>query len=146
MGLLSKAEGGSLESKLKSNGEHTESISNCGGLLKKIMEKKNPSAPLEKAIKEKISGMIDGFKILQGVIIETPRYSAEEFSKRLTVMVSGFGVVQLLSQSRCVVFFDSTHDKELIGRHLAKTVPGENIFTFKAENYKKAFSLLKPYL
>ena len=103
-------------------------------------------SPLEKAVMEKLSVGYTRFGTAQGLVIEALKYSAGEFTGRLASMVSGFGTAQGLAPGRCLVLFDAAQDGELIGKHLAKTVPGNNIFWFRAENPQKAFSLLKPYL
>ena len=61
-------------------------------------------------------------------------------------MVSVFGTVQGLNTGRALVLFGSGQDGELIGKHLAKTVFGKNIFSFQAYNPQEAFSIIKPYL
>jgi hypothetical protein len=148
MGLLKKAAAG-----------HESSH---GGLLKKISKKqykKNnsipqeapskktvPSSPMEKAVVEKLFAGFARFGIFQGVILEALKYSAGEFSGRLSFMVSGFGVAQGLAPGRALVLFDSKQDGELIGRHLAKTVPGNTIFIFQAKTPQEAFNHIKPYI
>jgi len=155
MGLLSKAASGS------SNFKEPHSR---GGLLKIISQKQNKikgygsdtainkapkgplSSPMEKAIMDHLNSGYANFGAFQGVIIEALKYSAGEFTGRLSNMVSGFGAAQSLAPGRCLVLFSSTKDGELIGRHLAKTVPGNDIFSFQAKNPQEAFSLIKPYL
>jgi len=111
----------------------------AGGLLNRISRKND----LEKTVMESLESE-QGF--FQGIIIEALQYSAGGFSGRLISMVSGFGTAQSLTPGRCLVLFDDTQDGELIARHLAKTVFGKSIFTFRAENPQEAFALLKPYL
>jgi len=153
MGLLSKAVAGSFSS------SEAERPVSGDGLLKIITQKQCagtktvtaaipavPSSPLEKEAMEKLSAGYAKFGAFQGVILEAPGGSAEEFLSRLTSAVSAFGATQALAQGRCLVLFGSEQDGELIGRHLAKTVPGKLIFNFQAKNPGEAFTLLKPYL
>ena len=104
------------------------------------------TSPLEKAVMEKLSMGYAKLGSAQGLVIEALKYSAGEFSGRLASMVSSFGIAQGLAPGRCLVLFGSAQDGELIGKHLAKTVPGNTIFCFQAENPQEAFSLIKPYL
>ena len=145
MGLLSKAASGALYNDEQSH----------GGLLKIITEKHKqndtdannvPASPLEKAVMEKLYAGYAKFGIFQGVVIEALKYSAGEFAGRLAFMVSGFGSAQGLAPGRALVLFNSDLDGELIGRHLAKTVPGKSIFFFNANTPQEAFSIIKPYL
>ena len=143
MGLLSKAVSGSSS---------LNEPSLRGGLLKIISDKQNPdsaplpSSPLEKAVMEKLSVGYEKYGEFQGIVLEALKYSAGEFTGRLSFMVSGFGIAQGLAPGRCMVMFNSAQDAELIGQHLAKTVPGNNIFCFQAKNPAEAFSLIKSYL
>ena len=148
MGLLSKAALGSKQD------EKTH-----GGLLKLISEKlkdegpnhfeelkMSPSTPLEKAVMGKLLSCYEKFGIFQGIIIEALKYSAGEFTGRLSFMVSGFGIAQGLAPGRALIIFSRTHDSILLGTHLAKTVPGKNIYNFLAHTPEEAFSFIKPYL
>ena len=157
MGLLHKAaSGGSKQDNIQK-----DEIP-YGGLLKLISNKQQqdvsvnsvntnkkkavPSSPLEKAIMEKISSCYKKFGIFQCVVIEALKYSAGEFTGRLSFMVSGFGIAQGLAPGRALVIFNSTQDCELLGKHLAKTVPGKNIANFLANTPEEAFSFIKQYL
>ena len=143
MGLLSKAATGALN-----NDEASQ-----GGLLKIISEKHPPQekkgssfSTLEKAVMEKLSGSYAKFGVFQGVIMETFKSSAGEFTGRLSYMVSGFGAMQNLVSGRVMILFNSSQDGELIGKHIEKALPGNNIFSFQANSPQEAFSFIKPYL
>jgi hypothetical protein len=105
-----------------------------------------PVTALEKSLMEILDSCHEKFGSFQGVIIEALRYSVGEFTGRIGAMVSAFGIVQGITPGRCLVIFGITQDGELIARHLVKTVPGKNIFSFRAEDPQRAFDLLKPYL
>ena len=139
MGLLSKAAAGA--SRLDE--------SSRGGLLKLISQKrqvKTGNTALEKELMEMLYAGYAKYGIFQGVIIEEFEHSAGEFSKRLSLMVSGFGAAQGLVSGRALVLFSIKEDLELIGKHLAKTFQGNNIFSFQANTPQEAFSLIKPFL
>ena len=157
MGLLNKANTG----KYKRSGSNT-------GLLHYITQKKHgkeraaalskpdipsskavPSSeavPSSKAVLDILSAEHAKLGAFQGLIIEALENPAEEFYESLTSAVSPFATVQKLSQQRCLVLFDAEKDKELIGFHLAKAIPGNTIFGFQAGNPQEAYSNLKPYL
>jgi len=116
-----------------------EKTPRAGGLLNRIARRND----LEKTIMESLESERAAF---QGIIIEALQYSGDGFSGKLFSMVSGFGTAQPLTPGRCLVLFDDTQDGELIARHLAKTIFGKSIFSFRAENPQEAFALLKPYL
>ena len=155
MGLLSKA--------VSSTPDYNE-LPSHGGLLRLITQRHytdskqdsdipllNESielsgSPMEKAVMEKLSTGYKKYGVFQGVIMEALKYSAGEFSGRLASIVSGFGSAHGLAPGRCMVLFGLSQDGELIGRHLSKTVPGNNIYCFQAKNPQEAFSLIKPYL
>jgi hypothetical protein len=154
MGLLSKAVSGS---------SGFEAPTSQGGLLKLVSQKTVPAAendsglplreqplpvsfPLEKAVTEKLSGAYAKYGAFRGIIIETVNLSGNDFMGRLAFMVSGFGTAQGLSPERCLVLFDSSEDAELIGQHLAKTVPGNIVCSFEAKDPGEAIPLIKPYL
>lgn len=152
MGLLSKA----------ATGTSGSDGASAGGLLKIISQRHtgpsfndteqisspvlNPASPMEKAVMDNLYAGFAKFGIYQGIIIEALKYSAGEFASRLSFMVSGFGSAQGLAPGRALVLFSAAQDGELIGIHLARTVPGNNIFSFQANTPQEAFSLLKPYL
>ena len=141
MGLLSKAAAGTPKLDEPSQ----------GGLLKFISEKQQNNAegaasPMEKAMMEKLYAGFAKYGIFQGLIIEALKYSAGEFTGRLSSMVSNFGSVEGLAPGRALVIFSTKEDGELIGKHLAKTVPGNNLFSFQADNPQEAFTLVKPFL
>ena len=160
MGLLSKAAAGtSKDDELPPINEYAS-----GGLLKLVSQKNQnktkkdtaatnteenvfaPFSPSEKAIMEKLSNGYAKFGVFQGLVIEALKYSAGEFTSRLSLMVSDFGAAQGLAPGRALVLFSSVQDGELIEKHLVKTVPGNSIFSFQANTPQEAFSLLKPYL
>jgi hypothetical protein len=105
-----------------------------------------PSSPLEKAVMDTLNSSYAKFGSLQGIVLEALKYTAGEFSGRLGSLISGFAVFQGLAPGRCLALFSASLDGELIARHLAKTVPGNAVFTFRAEDPQGAFILLKPYL
>ncbi|MDR1307903.1 MAG: hypothetical protein LBK74_10065 [Treponema sp.] len=119
-----------------------------GGLLNRITRKRAPipPSPMEKALMETLNSAYAKFGFLQGIVVDALKYTAGEFLTRLGSLVSGFAVSQGLAPGRCLVLFGASPDGELIARHLEKTVPGNSIFTFRAENPQDAFILLKPYL
>ena len=160
MGLLSKAaEGTSKDDAILSLG-----VQSTGGLLKLINQKhrkKNGeniipihaekkksvlSSSIDKAVMDNLSESYSKFGVFKGLIIEAIKHSAGEFKGRLSNMVSGFGTAQGLAMGRVLVLFGSDQDCELIGKHLAKTIPGNNIFSFQANTPNEAFSLIKPFL
>ena len=141
MGLLSKAAAGTPKLDEPSQ----------GGLLNFISKKQLNNAeaitsPMEKEIMEKLFAGYAKYGVFQGLIIETLNYSAGEFTRRISSMVSDFGSTEGLSQGRALVIFSIKSDGELIGKHLAKTVPGNNLFSFQADNPREAFLLVKPFL
>jgi hypothetical protein len=145
MGLLSKAAAGTgLEEKTASQ----------GGLLHIINQKKIgtspapslPSPSMEKAVMDMLSSGNAKFGEFQGIVLDAITYSAGEFDDRLSTMVSGFASAQGLAPGRSLVLFDIAQDRELIGWHLSKTVPGNTVFSFCSKSPQEAFSLLKPYL
>ena len=139
MGLLSKAENGTIIRPRFGK-----------GLLNRIVQKQinteNKVFPEEQAVMENLSAGFTRYGVFQGVVLETRTIPIEDFFNRLALMVSFFGVVFKLDSQRCLVLFDSAKDWELIGKHLSKTVPGNAIIGFRANNPKEAFSYLKPYL
>ena len=139
MGLLNKAD----------TGQYKKAGSNSG-LLKYITQKKHgkerSGSVQDKAVLDILSREYAKLGAFQGLIIEALKNSSEEIFEGLLSMVSSFAAVQKLSQKRCLVLFDAEKDKELIGFHLAKTVPGNTIFSFQAQNPQEAYSFLKPYL
>jgi hypothetical protein len=147
MGLLRKAATGGGHFPVQAPADDESSH---GGLLKTITEKQYkktiPASHMEKVVMEKLYAGFAKFGVFQGVIIEALKYSAGEFAGRLSFMVSGFGAAQGLTPGRALVLFGSGQDGELIGRHLAKTVPGNNIFSFQAKTPQEAFDIIKPYL
>ena len=141
MGLLSKAAAGTP----------TFDEPSQGGLLKVISQKnrnneESISSPMEKAIMEKLYAGFLKYGVFQGIVLEALKYSAGEFSGRLSSMVSNFGSAEGLAPGRALIIFSTKVDGELIGKHLAKTVPGNNLFSFQANNPQEAFSLVKPFL
>ena len=139
MGLLSKAAAGSSH--------QSEAPVSRGGLLSIITNKNTtPVSSFEKALMEKLKTKHDKLGIVQGLVIEALKYSAGEFTGRLSSMISSFGSAQGLAPGRCLVIFNSIQDGELIGKHLAKTVPGNTLFCFNSDTPQDALSLLKPYL
>jgi len=120
------------------------------GLLSKAVigtpNSNSSSEQQEKALMEIFSDSLEKFGMFHGLVIEAVKYSAGEFISRLSSMVSGFGITRGLTPGRVLVLFSSTYDSELIGKHLAKTVPGNNVFSFQANNPKEALSYIKPYL
>ena len=160
MGLLSKAATGVSKSDVISSLDEKSR----GGLLKMIHRKnqqkagKNvfpaqaekstfaPSSPLEKAVMENLSEGYSKFGSFKGVVIESLKYSGGDLTDRISSMVSGFGAARGLTPGRALILFSSGQDGDLIGMHLAKTVPGNNIFSFQANNPQEAFSLVKPFL
>ncbi|MCL1813575.1 MAG: hypothetical protein FWG29_08650 [Treponema sp.] len=151
MGLLSKAAAGTSTSDDFSSLDEPSK----GGLLKLIHQKhrKNTeetipvhSSNQENAIMENLSESYSKFGVFKGVIVEMLKNSAGESTGRLASMISGFGAVQGLSPVRALVLFDSKQDCELIGKHLAKTVPGKNIFSFQANTPQEALLLIQPFL
>ncbi|MDR2662525.1 MAG: hypothetical protein LBC31_05960 [Treponema sp.] len=145
MGLLSKAAGPSgagAEAVVSA-----ETAETGGGLLHRITRKRAQTlSPMEKALMDALSSSYAKFGSLQGIVIDALKYTAGEFITRLGSLVSGFAVSQGLAPGRCLVLFGASLDGELIARHLEKTVPGNSIFTFQAENPQGALILLKPYL
>ncbi|MDR1144388.1 MAG: hypothetical protein LBK77_09275 [Spirochaetaceae bacterium] len=119
-----------------------------GGLLSRITGKRAPvpPSPMEKALMDALGSGYAKFGFFQGIVIDALKYTAGEFLTRLGSLVSGFAVSQGLAPGRCLVLFDASLDGDLIARHLEKTVPGNSIFTFHAENPQGALILLKPYL
>jgi hypothetical protein len=117
------------------------------GLLSLITRKfaHSPSAA-EKAVMDSFNSGYAKFGSLQGIVIDTLEYAADEFLTRLESLVSGFAVSRDLAPGRCLVLFGASQDGELITRHLEKTVPGNSVFMFHAENPQDALLLLKPYL
>jgi len=113
--------------------------SRTGGLLKRASRK----IFLEKNIMDSLTSNSGAF---QGIVVEALQHTSGEFSGRIFSMVSGFGTVQPLTPGRCLVLFGPAQDRDLIARHLAKTVSGKSIFCFRAETPQEAFALLKPYL
>ncbi|GHV84837.1 hypothetical protein AGMMS50230_04450 [Spirochaetia bacterium] len=110
-----------------------------------IMPAKPSLSPLEKAVMEALSSGHKKFGSFQGCVFEALKYSAGEFTGRLSSMISGFGAAQGLAPGRCLIIFSAAEDKGLITYHLDKTVPGKTIFSFQANTSQEAFSLLKPY-
>ena len=139
MGLLSKA---------RANPSHCDEAPSQGGLLKLISQKHlvNTENIIENEIMQQLYSSFEKYGKIQGLIIDAAiKCSEREFAKRLISMVSGFGTTQGLAPRRAMILFDSSHDNELIGYHLAKTVPG-SVFNFQANNPQDAFSFIKPYL
>jgi len=131
-----------------------------GGLLKIITKKYLDTEPAaeqfsrkktssqsqpEKTIMAKLSACSGKFGVFNGIIMEAANLSAGDFTVRLAFLVSGFGIAQELTNGRALIIFSSVQDAELIGKHLAKFVPGKNILCFKAHNPQEAFSFIKPY-
>ncbi|MCL1929045.1 MAG: hypothetical protein FWG07_09690 [Treponema sp.] len=160
MGLLSKAaEGTSKDDAILSSDEQSR-----GGLLKLISQKhrqKNEenivpireekkksviSSSIEKTDLENLFESYSKFGVFKGLIFEAIKQSAGEFKGRLSNMVSGFGTAHDLAMGRVLVIFGSDQDGELIGKHLARTIPGNNVFGFQANTPREAFSLIKPFL
>ena len=156
MGLLSKAAAGSSK-------QFEEPISqvykaNRGGLLNIVIQKNKAktkktsgekvvsASALEKKVLEKLTSSFKKSESVQGLVIEALESPAGDFTGRLSSMVSGFGAVQGLAPGRSLVLFSPDQDGDLIGKHLAKTVPGNTIFSFHSDNPQDALSLLKPFL
>ncbi|MDR2210684.1 MAG: hypothetical protein LBO65_04350 [Spirochaetaceae bacterium] len=141
-----------LENTHRTAGLFDQDDSSRGGLLNRItrapprQEGALPSSPLEKAVVDFLDAGHEKFGAFQGIILEALRYSADEFGGRIGAMVSAFGMVQGIAPGRCLVLFSASQDRELLARHLVRTVPGKDIFSFKAEDPQAAFTLLKPYL
>ena len=153
MGLLSKAAEGNPNNNgalraglLKIISQKHRTQNKRAVPVRAVEESSGGSSPLEKAVLENLNSCYAKFGIFQGVLIEALKYSAGEFTGRLSLMVSGFGAAQGLAPGRALVLFSSVQDGELIGSHLAKTVPGKNIFSFHANTPQEAFSLIKAYL
>jgi hypothetical protein len=153
MGLLSKAASGSPANAELSNGGLLKIISRKRKKLEKnsfLPQDENksscPLSPLEKSVMEKLNLCCAKFGVFQGIIIESLTNSTEEFTSRLTFMVSDFGTAQSLAQGRALVIFSSGQDGELIGNHLEKSVPGKKIFCFNANTPQEVFPLIKSYL
>ena len=151
MGLLSKAVVGTPDNSRASENivlkqVYKKNQDRVNSALKEANKDDPSSSRQENALIENLSAGYSKFGMFQGIVIESIKNSVGEFYSRLSSMVSGFGIAQSLAPGRALVLFDSGQDGELIGIHLAKTVPGNNIFYFQANNPKEAFSVIKPYL
>ena len=138
MGLLSKAEKGSIVK-----------VNKKKGLLNKIIQK-NENAPIagtfkENSTMENLISVHAKYGAFQGVVIKNLEESSFFFI-RISSMVSGFGSVHEFDNNRCLLLFDALQDRDLVGKHLSKTVPGNAVFSFEAANPEEAFSFLKPYI
>ena len=163
MGLLSKAaagggsrnepQGGLLNLISKKNQEKATNINNVTQEIETDSIFDSPSSSIlssdinssniniiDTKVMETLATGYSKYGDFQGVVIEALDIS------RLYSMVSGFGTAEDLAPGRALVLFSSKEDDKLIGAHLAKTISGKNIFSFKAHNPEEAFSLIKPYM
>ncbi|MDR1390492.1 MAG: hypothetical protein LBJ31_11020 [Treponema sp.] len=103
-------------------------------------------SPAEKIVLDVLTRGRSQLGAFQGFVIESIKYSADDFLGRIASMVSSCGIAQGFSPTRCLVLFGKDTDAELIAHRITNSVNGKIVFSFQGDDPREAFPMVKAVL
>jgi hypothetical protein len=102
----------------------------------------NISDPAEAAIAQynKINSQFNG------ILLDLPADTAEDFNKAVYNMVTLLGIAVVLPSGRNLILLPGTLDKELVAHRLSKSLNVKALMVFTAESSGEALNFIRSYL